>query len=364
MTHRQRFQNIMHFRKPDRVPLWDLEGITEGAVRQWCIDGFPPGRQVQEFLSFDPYVGVPLSTNPIPSFVPCVLEEDEESVTTRDAFGFTVKTRKDHAVAPTVYYYVAGSVQTRDDWEQMKQRYDPHDLRRRPTSWGPALLQYYREVDQPVSLNLVWGPGRGSKNGYMMGLERFLEALHDEPALVHDIFDFWADFLIELVRELVTQVPVDFVWLSEDGLAYKNATLISPDMYRKFWLPPVQRVTRFLRGQGVEFIGHYTSGNIKPLIPSFLEAGINLFGPLECAAGLDARKLRQEFGREVLLMGNIGREALMAGPEAVEQEFHRKVPELMEAGGYIPAVDDMILPDISFAAMMKYVELVQAWEIG
>ena len=36
----------------------------------------------------------------------------------------------------------------------------------------------------------------------------------------------------------------------------------------------------------------------------------------------------------------------------------------MEKGGYIPAVDDMILPDISFASMMKYVELVREFEIG
>jgi hypothetical protein len=53
----------------------------------------------------------------------------------------------------------------------------------------------------------------------------------------------------------------------------------------------------------------------------------------------------------------------MAGPEAVEQEFYRKVPRLMEEGGYIPAVDDMILPDISFAAMKRYVELVREFKI-
>jgi len=363
MTHRERFQAIMRFQQPDRVPLWDLEGITEGAVRQWCLDGFPPGREVREFIRYDPYVRVPLSTDPIPSFVPRVVEEDEESVTTIDQYGFKVKTFKAHAVPPTVYYYIEGSVQTRADWERMKKRYDPADLRRRPNYWGPELFQHYRSLDQPISLTLSWGPGRGPKNGYLLGLERFLEALKDEPALVHDIFEFWADFLIELVRELVENVPLDFVWLSEDGLAYKNSTLISPATYREFWLRPVKRVTDFLRSHGVEIIGHYTSGNIQPLIPTFLEAGINLFGPLECAAGLDAVELRREYGRDLLMMGNIGREALMKGPEAVEEEFYRKVPYLMEQGGYIPAVDDMILPDISFAALMRYVELVRGFEV-
>ena len=120
----------------------------------------------------------------------------------------------------------------------------------------------------------------------------------------------------------------------------------------------------FLRSHGVQAIGHYTSGNITPLIPSFLEAGINLLGPLEVAADMDAVALRKEYGKDLLLMGNIGRAALMAGPKAVEEEFNAKVPWLMEQGGYIPAVDDMILPDISFEAMMKYVELVREFRVA
>jgi uroporphyrinogen decarboxylase len=354
----------MHFQKPDRIPLWDLEGITEGAVRQWCIDGFPPGRDVHEFIRFDPHVRVPLSTDPIPSFVPRVLAEDEETVTTIDPYGFKVKTVKAHAVAPRIYYYIEGSMKTRDEWQQMKKRYDPHDIRRRAAYWGEELFEHYRSVDAPVSLTLVWGPGRGAKNGYMLGQEQFLEALHDEPAFIHDIFDFWADFIIELVREVVDQAPIDFVWLSEDGLAYKNSTLVSPTMYRELWHPYVRRVTDFLRSHDIDLIGHYTSGNIKPLIPSFLAAGINLFGPLECAAGMDAVELRKEYGRDVLMMGNLSRAAFMEGPEAVEREFYSKVPWLMENGGYIPAVDDMILPDISFGSMMRYVELVREARIG
>ena len=364
MTGRERYQKIMAFETPDRVPLWDLEGITEGAVRQWCIDGFPPGRDVREFIRFDPYEKLPLGTGPIPSFVTRVVEEDEETITTIDPFGFTVRTAKAHAVAPIIYHYVKGSVETFEDWQEMKKRYDPNDIRRLPTSWGEELLEHYRNLDHPLSLNLVWGPGRGPKNGYMLGQDEFLHALHDHPKLVHDIFDFWADFLIELAGKLVETVPVDFVWLSEDGMAYKNSTMVGPEMFREFWHPYMKRVTDFLRGHGVQAIGHYTSGNITPLIPSFLDAGINLLGPLEVAADMDAVALRKEYGRDLLLMGNIGRAALMSGPDAVEEEFNAKVPWLMEQGGYIPAIDDMILPDISFESMMKYVELVREFEIG
>jgi uroporphyrinogen decarboxylase len=162
---------------------------------------------------------------------------------------------------------------------------------------------------------------------------------------------------------VVEKVRVDYVVLNEDGLAYKNGPLVSPAMYKRFWQPHVKRVLEFLRSRGVEIFSFYTSGNIEPLLPVLLDTGFNLFGPLEVASGMDAVKLRKQYGREVLLYGNISRQALMDGPESVEHEVMSKVPWLMEQGGYIPAVDDMILPDISFQSFMRYVELIRSLQL-
>jgi hypothetical protein len=334
----------MHFRQPDRVPLWDLEGFTEEAIRRWCCQGFPPGRDIYEYVGFDSNTFVPIATIPIPCFVPRTISSDEDWTTYIDEYGFTVRRLRAQAVTPMVYYYVRGSVHTRADWEAMKRRYDPNDVRRLPPFWGEELFAHYNSSGSVIGLSAHWGPGRGPKNGYMLGLENFLQALYDEPELVEDMFSFWADFLIRLWQPVVEKVRVDYVVLNEDGLAYKNGPLVSPAMYKRFWQPHVKRVLEFLRSRGVEIFSFYTSGNIEPLLPVLLDTGFNLFGPLEVASGMDAVKLRKQYGREVLLYGNISRQALMDGPESVEHEVMSKVPWLMEQGGYIPAVDDMILP--------------------
>jgi hypothetical protein len=54
----------------------------------------------------------------------------------------------------------------------------------------------------------------------------------------------------------------------------------------------------------------------------------------------------------------------MEGRKAVDREFNSKVPSLMESGGYIPAIDDMILPDISFESYRHYVDLVKNFRGG
>jgi len=351
----------MHFEQPDRLPLWDLEGFTEQAIRLWCQQGFPLGMTPQHYFEFDHRLladSIRLDVDPIPNFMPRKIAEDEEWVTSVDRYGFKVRTLKRQAVSPTVYYYVGGLVESWDDWERLKHRYDPRDPRRYPKSWGEDFVAYSQTASHPFGLFLYWGPGRASKNGYTLGLEEFLVALHDKPDLIRDMFSFWGDFLIELLREMVEKARIDYVFLSDDGLAFKHKALVSPEAYRRFWLPHQRKVTDFLRSHGVNLIGFYGSGDYTTLMPVLLDAGFNLFAPLECAAGMDAVQLRKEYGRDVVLVGNLSREAFMVGPEAIEEEFYTKVPYLFDRGGYIPALDDMVLPDIPFAHYMHYVELV------
>lgn len=360
MNSKERFNRIMRFQSVDRPPLWGVEEVTEGAVRRWIREGhFPIGMSVSDVLPLDGHEIVYLDTAPLPSFVPRTIEKTERWKTTIDVYGFTVRTLKEQSVTPTVYYYLAGSVSSRADWEKLKLRYDPSDPRRKPRCWGPELWNYYNHSTSPVSMRIDWGPGRGAKNGYTMGLELFLEKVIDEPDLVKDMFDFWADFVIAAAREWFEHVHFDFVYFTEDGMGYKNSSLVSPKMYKELWIPALRKVTDFLHGYGVEIIAHYTSGNIRPLIPTLLDVGINLYFPLEVAAGMDALSLQREFGSEIRMIGNISRQALMDGPQAVEREFHAKVPALMASGGYIPAVDDAIMPDISFESYQRYLQLVR-----
>ena len=362
MNGRERFHEAMHFGTPDAIPLWDLEGFTEEAIRVWCQQGFPTGMRVYDYFSFDGTYKdcrVPLDAGPIPSFVPRMLQADDEWTTTIDRYGFTVRTSKKQGVGPRIYYYVAPAVRTRQDWQQYKRRYDPHDIRRYPLYWGEELLAHYRHASQPIGLAMVWGPGRGIKHGYTLGHKAFLHALYDDPALIHDIFDFWADFTIELIRPVVEGTTIDYLILNEDGLAYKNHSLVSPATYRTFWSPYVRKVVDFVRGAGVDVVGFYTSGDFSALIPVLLETGFNLFAPLECAAGMEALQVREAFGRDVLLMGNIARAALMADKASIDAEFHSKVPRLIEQGGYIPVLDDMVLPDIPFENYRHYIRLIR-----
>ena len=365
MNARERFSRIMHYQAVDRIPLWSVEEGMEGAIRTWIRDGdYPIGMRLSDVVRLDPVQIIRLDTDPLPAFVQHTLEENDRWRIWLDQYGFTVKTLKEQSVGPEVYIYLSGVVKNRQDWEELKKRYDPTDPRRKPRSWSPELIEYYNNATCPVGLRIDWGPGRGVKNGYAMGLEHFLETVIRDPGLVKDMLDFWAEFVIAAARDLVTSCQIDYAYFAEDGIGYRNSSLVSPKMYQQLWIPAMRKVSDFLHGHGINIIGHYSSGNTLPLIPLLLDIGVNTHFPLEVAAGVDARELRRTYGRDILLIGNISRQALMDGPEAVDREFYDKVPPLMEDGGYIPAVDDAIMPDISFASYNHYIELVRNFELG
>ena len=135
-------------------------------------------------------------------------------------------------------------------------------------------------------------------------------------------------------------------------------------MFDRIYSPHMSKVTGYLRSKGIDTIGFYTSGNLEPLIPSMLKIGINLHAPLECAAGMDAVKLREEYGRDLLMVGNISRTAIMSGKKAIRREVEYKVPPLMASGGYIPGFDDMIMPDMTFENVRYAAELIRECAVG
>ena len=154
-------------------------------------------------------------------------------------------------------------------------------------------------------------------------------------------------------------IEVDAFGFWED-MAYNHAPLISPAMVRRYMLPRYRKVADFLRQRGVKYIGLDSDGQIDPLIPIWMDAGLNFLYPFEVQSGMDVLKVHKKYGRELRMWGGMDKRSLAKGPAAIDAELAR-LKSLIGAGGYIPHTDHSCPPDISFTNYCYYLkQLAQA----
>ena len=191
-----------------------------------------------------------------------------------------------------------------------------------------------------------------------MGLERLLYAFYDDPNLIEDMMDTILNLELEVIKRTVKDIKADWVLLWED-MAYKTGPLISPAMFRKFMMPRYRQLTDLLHRNGIDIIFVDSDGNLNKLIPLWLECGINGFWPLEVAAGMDAVALRKEYGKDIILAGNMDKREFLKGTEAIREEVMSKLPFLLETGGYFPSLDHLVPPDITLENYQYFINVMR-----
>ncbi|MBI3991137.1 MAG: hypothetical protein HY350_03200, partial [Candidatus Omnitrophica bacterium] len=118
-----------------------------------------------------------------------------------------------------------------------------------------------------------------------------------------------------------------------------------------------KRIIRRLKKAGISAIWVDCDGDPEAIIPCWMDAGINCFWPLEQASGMDPVRLRKKFGKELILCGGIDKMEIAKGKDAIKKELYKKIPPLLEDGGYIPHIDHAISPEISYEDFLYYLEL-------
>ncbi|MFQ6099069.1 MAG: uroporphyrinogen decarboxylase family protein, partial [Armatimonadota bacterium] len=238
---------------------------------------------------------------------------------------------------------------------RLKRRYAPHDPARRGDDW-PERVREYGQRSWPLCLLTNTAMGFYANARRWMGTENLSIAFHEQPKLVHAMMEFTADFTMAAIHEALHELDVDYFNIFED-MAYKNGPLVSPQHFREFILPQYKRLIEFLRRHGVKHVSVDSDGNTELLIPLWLEAGVDAHWPFEAAADMDPVWVRKEFGRDLRIWGGIDKRALARGKRDIEEELFRKMPRLLEDGGYIPHVDHTVPPDVSWENFQYYMEL-------
>jgi uroporphyrinogen-III decarboxylase len=382
MSPRENFKRIMSFRKPDRM-LW-MEGQLDTTLLNWIRQGLPLDRVVRTsydvlvngaitvvmpmpytldasgyfgFLPIIPQDGtIELDFGPLPRNVQRILRESGEKVLCATPLGGKMEYSRIEYAMP---HFVEFPVQNMKDWREFKKRFNPADLRRYPKDYtSEQYITLFEELTGPTTLVITgfYAFGRA-----MMGTAAFTPAFYVDSELVRDMMDTYADFLVEVMKEAVETLKsrIDWVFWYED-LAHGVGPNISPRLFKDFILPNLKKVTGFLNKNGIDLVIMDCDGNFGALMPLLWEGGIRGALPLEVNAGIDAVQLRKQYGRTWRFIGNIDKRELPKGEQAIRREVDRRVPWLKEDGGYIPALDHEVPPNVSLKDFTFYADYLKS----
>jgi uroporphyrinogen decarboxylase len=369
MTDKERFHAIMAFEPPDRMLYWE-QGYWGGTIQRWYEEGMlnrhgvvgspefgdtvrgpatpiGPGSRVchdaAEGAGLDaPSLGVPVNLFLSPPFDDEDLGEEEGRLLVRDAMGIVKRISRDRDSIPL---FEAWPVTDMASFETLAaERLNPVSEDRFPSDWEQqaAVLNAYEGVvalgGHPCGF---FGAAR-----YLLGEVRLLMGFLDNPEFIHRVINHLADLWCSLYERVLTEVNVDCIHIWED-MAFKNGPLISPELFRQFLVPAYDRVTSTARHHGVKTILVDTDGDCRKLIQHFLDGGVTGLYPFEVQSGMDVKAIRETYPR-LQLLGGIDKMQVAEGPEAIDAELSRRLPGVVEGGGYIPMGDHQIPPEVSW----------------
>ncbi len=370
MKERERMLEAIKFGVPDRIPLTPGGG-RESTRARWYSEGLPesvePGRIVSyayqqiggklELPVGGP--GFPVDFRMIPTFEEKVIEKKENSQIVQDWKGNICEIGNEfdpsylrNAIDFVTRRWIKCPVENRDDWENMKWRYNAADTARLPLN-AEKLGAELRGRDHYLAWNFS-GPFWQLRE--WCGFEGLCMLFIDDPEFVREMIEFWTAFVADLLERGMQYVVPDEVHLSED-MAYKSFSMISPAMTREFLMPAYLTWNQMLKAAGVPVFGMDSDGYIGELIPIWIESGINLCDPIEVAAGNDICLFRKEFGHKIAFRGGVDKRAMAKGGKFLEDEISRLRP-IIKDGGYIPSCDHGIPSDVSWPNFLDYMRLL------
>jgi len=366
MTQRERFLKTAAFNEPDRAFLlapwwweqtlerWHNEGLPRDLDYMGIVDFFNSDCERDLPVLFHSQYGTPYL---FPPFDEQSIEETDIYIIKRDAQGNTLKIFKDdryHKMPQWLGYPMSN----RKDWENViKPRFIASDPGRFPkkSEWT-AIVE--NESTRDYALGMWCGSFYGWPRGFM-GVEALSYMFYDDPALIHEMCNYIADFWVEILTKVLLEIQLDYAFIWED-MACKTGPLCSPATYREFMADPLKRITSVLHKHGVHNIIIDSDGNNDIMIPLWLECGITGLRPFEIAANSDPVRTRREYGKDLIIQGGIDKRALAGTKEDIDREILSKVPWLCIQGGYFPQVDHLTPPDVSLENYSYYSNLLKA----
>lgn len=169
----------------------------------------------------------------------------------------------------------------------------------------------------------------------LRGYQQLLIDLVTEPDYVDQLLDIPFRYHLAAAKKLV-EMGVDMIWTGDD-IGAQDRLLMSAATWRRFLKPRMATFVSTLKSINPALkVAYHSDGNIYPIIPDLIEAGIDVLNPVQ-PRSMDPAQIKREFGSRLCFWGSVDEQYTLpfGTPEEVRQEILTRLETLGKGGGLI-----------------------------
>jgi uroporphyrinogen decarboxylase len=196
---------------------------------------------------------------------------------------------------------------------------------------------------------------------YLRGMEQFLSDLAFNKKLAEYIINEVGEFCLEFnKRELLSFGRNAEFYCCWDDLAGQYGLMISPEVFKKYFLPLYRRLIDNVKKYNLFFSWH-CCGSIHKILPHMIDAGIDVFEVCQTSAkDMELEKVYKLYGNNVCIHGGIDVQDLLIRkkPKDIKEEVKKIIDLWGHKGGMMIAPSHEALPETPIENILAIYEQV------
>ena len=203
-----------------------------------------------------------------------------------------------------------------------------------------------------VGIVLLGGEFTEGGGGFAYGLMQY----YDNPETIRAAYRYEVKNNNMLDHQFI-RPGQDAAMFGHQDFASTQGPFISPEMFREFALPAIKARVANVHDEFSMPVFKHACGNNNKLLDMFVEAGYNVYQSIQEKAGMDIKRIKEQYGSYMIPWGGLDVEDLVSGtPADIKRGVGYAMENFKPGGRYIFGSSHSIAVGTKYENFMSMVD--------